>query len=227
MEKFTDIYQRAATRKGGEKSLQSLLSKPLDAKQLLQVSDDEWLEEFTRKIFQSGFYWSVITKKWPGFREVFWDFNVNKLLMMPPEMLEEKSTDVRIVRNYKKVKTIVENASMIAFATKDIGKNFNQFIADWPSNDIVGLWVWLKKHGSRLGGNTGPYALRAMGKDTFLLSNDVVIFLKANGIVDGGLWSKQSLLATQAFFNIMQEQCGLSLQEISQTIAYSMGDNRL
>jgi 3-methyladenine DNA glycosylase Tag len=149
------------------------------------------------------------------------------LKMMPPEMLEEKSTDVRIVRNYKKVKTIVENASMIAFATKDIGKNFNQFIADWPSNDIVGLWVWLKKHGSRLGGNTGPYALRAMGKDTFLLSNDVVIFLKANGIVDGGLWSKQSLLATQAFFNIMQEQCGLSLQEISQTIAYSMGDNRL
>ena len=28
--------------------------------------------EFTRKIFQSGFYWSVIEKKWPGFEEVFW-----------------------------------------------------------------------------------------------------------------------------------------------------------
>jgi 3-methyladenine DNA glycosylase Tag len=227
MEKFTDIYQRAATRKGGEMPLQSLLSKPLDVKQLLQVSDDEWLEEFTRKIFQSGFYWSVINNKWPGFREVFWGFNVNKLLMMPPEMLEEKSTDVRIVRNYKKVKTIVENASMIAFATKDLDKNFNHFVADWPGNDIVGLWTWLKKHGSRLGGNTGPYALRSMGKDTFLLSNDVEVFLRTNGIIDGGLRSNQSLQATQTFFNTMQEQCGLSLQEISQTIAYSVGDNHI
>lgn len=227
METFTDIYQRAASRKGGEKSLESLLYKPLSSKQLLEVSDDDWLEEFTRKIFQSGFYWSVINKKWPGFREVFWDFNVNKLLMMPPEMLEEKSTDKRIVRNYKKVKTITENASMIAFATKDTGKNFNQFIADWPSNNIVELWAWLKKNGSRLGGNTGPYALRAMGKDTFLLSNDVVLYLKTNGVIEGGLHSKKSLLATQVFFNSMQKESGLSIQEISQTIAYSVGDNHV
>ena len=42
------------------------------------------------KVFQSGFYWSVINNKWAGFREVFWDFSVEKLLMMPPDMLEQK-----------------------------------------------------------------------------------------------------------------------------------------
>ena len=173
MEKFSDIYKRAVERKGSEKMLKLLLAKPLSTKQLVTLSDDDWLEEFTRKVFQSGFYWSVINSKWAGFREVFWDFSVEKLLMMPPDMLEQKASDERIVRNYKKVKTITENAYMIHEVTAQHG-SFSQFIANWPSEDIIGLWAYLKKHGARLGGNTGPYALRALGKDTFLLSRDVV-----------------------------------------------------
>lgn len=227
METFYDIQQRAAQRKGGKAALASIVYKPLTSKQLMKVTDDEWLEEFTRKIFQSGFYWSVIDKKWPGFREVFWDFNIKKLLMMPPEMLEEKSSDERIVRNYNKVKTVPINAAMIHFAAKDEGKAFHQLVAEWPTDDIIGLWAWLKKHGARLGGNTGPYALRAMGKDTFLLSRDVEAYLRANEIIDGGVQSKKSLTAAQEFFNQMQQESGLTLQEISQTIAYSVGDNQI
>lgn len=227
MEKFSDIYQRAAQRKGGDQALASLVSKPLTAKKLSLVHEDQWLEEFTRKIFQSGFYWSVINKKWPGFREVFWDFNVKKILMMPQEMLEQKSTDERIVRNYNKVKTIPLNASMIHFATQDYDKSFSQFIAGWPGEDIVNLWIWLKKNGARLGGNTGPYALRAMGKDTFILSRDVEGYLRAHRHIDGGINSKKSLSAIQIFFNEMQQQSGLSMQEISQIISYSVGDNHV
>jgi len=225
MEKFKDIQHRAAERKGGKKALACLISQPLSAQQVAEIHEDLWLEEFTRKIFQSGFYWSVINNKWPGFREVFWDFNVSKLLMMSSEMLEEKSADERIVRNYTKVKTIPINASMVHFSSKEQGKNFGQFIADWPTNDIVNLWAWLKKNGARLGGNTGQYALRAMGKDTFILSRDVEAYLRAHNHIEGGLQSKKSLNAAQAFFNEMQQQSGLSLQEISQTISYSVGDN--
>ena len=47
------------------------------------------------------------------------------------------------------------------------GESFSKLIAEWPSEDITGLWAFLKKNGSRLGGNTGPYALRTLGKDTF------------------------------------------------------------
>lgn len=227
MEKFKDIQHRAAERKGGRKALNFLLSQPLPAQEVAKIHEDLWLEEFTRKIFQSGFYWSVINNKWPGFREVFWDFNVSKLLMMPSEMLEEKSTDVRIVRNYNKVKTIPINASMVHFSSKDHGDTFGQFVADWPATDIVNLWAWLKKNGARLGGNTGQYALRAMGKDTFILSRDVEAYLRANNHIEGGLQSKKSLNAAQAFFNDMQQQSGLSLQEISQTVSYSVGDNRV
>ena len=116
---------------------------------------------------------------------------------------------------------------MINFSKKDNDLNFNEFIAQWPVDDIVGLWAWLKKHGARLGGNTGPYSLRAMGKDTFLLSRDVESYLRAHKIIDGGLQSKKSLAAIQSFFNEMRAQSGLSLQEISQTISYSVGDNRV
>lgn len=224
MEKFSNIYHRAAQRKCGEQMLLSLLNDPLPAVEIANIADDLWLEEFTRKIFQSGFYWSVINNKWPGFREVFWDFNIDKLLMMPPEMLESKACDVRIVRNYNKVKTIPANALMIHDVSEEHG-SFGQFIAQWPSDDIIGLWAYLKQHGSRLGGNTGPYSLRAMGKDTFMLSRDVEAYLRANDIIEGGLQSKRSLRATQDFFNEMQQQSGLSLQHISQTISYSCGDN--
>jgi len=227
MEKFSDIHNRAADRKGGEVALSHLLSSPLSAVEIAALHEDLWLEEFTRKIFQSGFYWSVIEKKWPGFREVFWNFSVNKLMMMPPEMLEKISTDTRIVRNYTKVKTVPVNASMIRYATEDQEVPFSQFIADWPTNDIIGLWAWLKKHGARLGGNTGQYALRAMGKDTFILSRDVEAYLRAHNHIDGGIQTKRSLTAAQHFFNDMQQECGLSMQEISQTVSYSVGDNRV
>ncbi len=226
MEKFSDIYKRAVERKGSEKMLKLLLAKPLSTKQLVTLSDDDWLEEFTRKVFQSGFYWSVINSKWAGFREVFWDFSVEKLLMMPPDMLEQKASDERIVRNYKKVKTITENAYMIHEVTAQHG-SFSQFIANWPSEDIIGLWAYLKKHGARLGGNTGPYALRALGKDTFLLSRDVESYLRAHKIIDGGLQTKKSLSAAQAFFNELQQQSGLSMQELSLIVAYGVGDNRV
>lgn len=226
MEKFQDIYQRAAQRKGGAAMLEQLLQAPLTAEQLKRLPDDAWLEEFTRKIFQSGFYWSVINNKWAGFREVFWDFSVDKLLMMPPDMLEQKASDERIVRNFKKVQTIPHNAYMIHDVAAEHG-SFSQFIANWPTDDIIGLWAYLKKHGARLGGNTGPYTLRALGKDTFLLSRDVESYLRAHKIIDGGLQTKKSLTAAQAFFNELQQQSGLSLQELSLILAYSVGHNRV
>ncbi|MBQ4834622.1 DNA-3-methyladenine glycosylase I [Pseudoalteromonas sp. MMG010] len=226
MENFQDIYLRAIERKGSEAMLKQLLVKPATNKQLKALTDDDWLEEFTRKVFQSGFYWSVINNKWPGFREVFWQFNIEKLLMMPPEMLEQKATDERIIRNFKKVQTIPENTMMIHDVAQQHG-SFSKFISEWPSDNIIGLWAYLKKHGARLGGNTGAYALRALGKDTFLLSRDVENYLRAHKIIEGGLQTKKSLTAAQAFFNSLQQQSGLSMQELSLIVAYSVGDNRV
>ncbi|WP_394239752.1 DNA-3-methyladenine glycosylase I [Vibrio astriarenae] len=223
-ESFDDIYSRACQRKGGVEALESLLTEPLSNKQLALIPDDRFLAQFSMSIFQSGFVWRVIRNKWPAFEEVFWEFNIEKLLMMPADMLERKSQDVRIVRNFTKVKTIPANAQMIRNIQLEHG-SFAQFIANWPESDIVGLWLYLKKHGQRLGGNTGPYALRQLGKDTFILSSDVESYLRAHSIIEGGLYSKRSLDAIQRAFNHWQDESGRSLTELSRLIAYGVGEN--
>lgn len=234
-ESFKSLYQRAADRKGGKSALELLLGKRILGKKLLddnpaeqsiaQLTDDRVLAAFTKQIFKSGFVWRVVENKWPDFEEHFFNFNIEKMLMMPEEMLERKAADPKIIRNYNKVKTIKANAQMIFDVTLDKKISFAQFIHDWPSEDIIGLWTYLKKHGQRLGGNTGPYALRLLGKDTFILSSDVEAYLRAQQVIDGGLQSKKSLTAIQAYFNKLQSESGYSLTQLSRLIAFASGDN--
>lgn len=224
LESYQQLYQRACERKGGPAAIELLLSKPISDDQVRKISDDRFLAEFTKKVFQSGFVWRVVRNKWPDFERVFFEFNIDKVLMMPDEMLEQKAQDPSIIRNYNKVKTVRENALMIDSVRRQHG-SFAGFVADWPAEDIIGLWSYLKQHGARLGGNTGPYGLRALGKDTFLLSEDAKSYFTAREIISGGASSKRSLNAIQGAFNELQQQSGRSFQELSQIIAFSVGDN--
>jgi len=226
MESFQDIYLRAAKRKGGKKTLTALLGEHPEHTHLTSLSDDRLLSAFTKKIFQSGFVWRVVENKWLDFEEHFFNFNIEKMLMMPAEMLERKASDPKIIRNFKKVQTIKANAQMI-FEEQQNGHSFAEFIANWPSDNIIGLWAYLKKNGQRLGGNTGPYALRILGKDTFLLSRDVEGYFRAHDLISGGIQSKTSLNAIQAAFNHWQEESGLSLSQLSRLIAFATGDNHI
>lgn len=234
-ESFKSLYQRAADRKGGRVALELLLGKKILGKKLLddnaaeeniaKLSDDRILAAFTKQIFKSGFVWRVVENKWSDFEEHFFHFNLEKVMMMPEEMLERKASDPKIIRNFTKVKTIKANAQMMFDITLEKNTSFAQFINDWPSSDIIGLWAFLKKNGQRLGGNTGPYALRLLGKDTFILSSDVEAYLRASNVIDGGLQSKKSLTAIQHYFNGLQKESGYSLTQLSRLIAFASGDN--
>ena len=57
LEKFDDIYQRAAARKGGAAKLNILLGPGQQDQFLVAISDDRFLAEFSKKVFQSGFVW--------------------------------------------------------------------------------------------------------------------------------------------------------------------------
>jgi 3-methyladenine DNA glycosylase Tag len=225
-EQFSLILARAAERKGGLAAVKALTSKPLTSKQLLEYSSADWLAAFSKKVFQSGFVWRVVEQKWAGFNEVFFDFSPEKILMLSDEMLATKAQDPRIIRNGNKVLTIRANAQMIYELTLERG-SFSALIANWPSDDIISLWALLKKRGARLGGNTGAYALRAMGKDTFLLSQDIEAYFRGHQLIDGGLTSLGNLRKIQAQFNQWQQQSGLSYQEMSRIVAMSVGDNYL
>lgn len=220
-ETFDSIYQRAASRHQGEAMLESLLDKPLNAEELSQIGDDRWLAAMTQKIFQSGINWQVVRNKWPNFESVFFGFDIEKMLLISDEMWEEKAQDARIIRNFGKVMTIRENALMMHEASIKHG-SFAKMVADWPSSDIIGLWAYLKKEGKRLGGNTGPYSLRIMGKDTFILSRDVEGYLRNREIITTGRDTQSAWRAAQEAFTHWQQESQRPLSQISQVIAYSV-----
>jgi 3-methyladenine DNA glycosylase Tag len=220
-EHFESIFNRAALRHGGENQLEQRLSHSLSTSDLSQYKDDRWLSAFSQKVFQCGINWRVVRNKWPNFEDVFFKFDIEKMLLIHDEMWEEKAKDQSIIRHFGKVMTIRENALMISECQSSHG-SFSNFVAQWPSNDIVGLWKYLKKNGARLGGNTGPYTLRAMGKDTFMLTKDVEGYLRLHDIISTGRDTQSALKAAQDAFNHWHDESGRSYTEISQCIALSI-----
>lgn len=223
-EKFELIYERASRRKGGQAALEALVGEPLSKNEIKGLTDDRFLSEFTKKVFQSGFVWRVVRQKWPHFEHEFFEFDIDKILLLPDEILEKKAINPDIIRNLTKVRTIRDNALMIKEVQLEHG-SFAEFVAEWPTDNIIELWAFLKKEGARLGGNTGAYALRTIGVDTFLVSNDVEGYFKARNIISGSAKSKRSLTAIQNQFNTWQQESGRTYQAISQILAMSVGDN--
>ena len=100
--------------------------------------------------------------------------------------------------------------------------DFAAFFADWPPADLVGLFAFLKKRGSRLGGNTGQYFLRFLGKDAFIFSRDVCAALVREGVVDKPPTSKRDMAKAQAAFTHWHEESGRPYCQISQILAFSI-----
>ena len=222
MQAFSSIYEKAAARKGGAAELEALLPKPKTAAQLKKVGDDRYLAEMTKCVFRSGFVWQIIERKWPGFEAAFDRFDTGSCAMLSDEDLERLGVDERIVRNAKKIASVRANAQFIREVKSEHG-SFGKFLADWPVDDIVGLWDELKRRGDRLGGATGAFFLRFMGKDTFMLSPDVVKALVRAKVVDKAPSSKKALAAVQAAFNEWREESGRPLCAISRTLSCSIG----
>ena len=116
---------------------------------------------------------------------------------------------------------------MIADTERRENRSFGEFVAAWPADDIIGLWLYLKKHGNRLGGNTGPYALRTLGVDSFLMTADVEAFLRNHAIIDSGTHSLRALKAAQAYFNDLRQESGRTLSELSRLVSLGIGRNNL
>lgn len=222
MQNYQAIFDRAAARHGGAKALAAKLaeSQPKSPAELAAIPDDRWLAEITRRVFQAGFNWSVIEKKWDGFEAAFEGFPVGRWAMASDDDLDALARDTRIVRNPQKIHTIRENAVFLGNLAKEHG-SAARFFADYPVTDYVGLLDILKKRGSRLGGATAQYFLRFIGKDSFVLSSDVTAALIAAGVIDKPPTSAKALSAVQEAFNGWMAESGRPLVQISRTLALS------
>lgn len=221
MRSFAEILEIAAARKGGVAAVMRDIPVPKTADELAAIPDDRWLAQFARVILQAGISWTVVEAKWPGIEEAFDGFDVNRVAFMPEDWFEALCNDKRVIRSPPKLRAIHENAVMIQRVSRDKG-SFGRFVGDWPSNDYAGLLQWLQANGARLGGSSGPYALRFMGRDGFVLSQDVVARLVAEGVIDKAPTSKKGWAAVQAAFNAWAAESGQPLTTISRVLAQSL-----
>ena len=224
MHTFAEIYSVAAAHKGGPEALEALIAPhaPKSRDELAATPDDRWLSRMSRCVFQAGFSWQVIEKKWPGFEEAFEGFDPNRCAMMSDDTFDALLKDRRIVRNGQKVASVRANGQFLVDLAREHGSAARVF-ADWPDDDYAGLLDLLKLRASRLGGGSAMYFLRSMGKPSFITSRDVVAALIREGVVDRPPTGKRDLKAVQAAFNAWAEESGRDLTSISRTLAMSVG----
>ncbi len=215
------LYEFALQRKGSISELEDFLPKPASAEELRELSDDRYLSLMSRRIFRAGLRHAMVDARWPAFEEAFWGFDPEKMQLLSAEHLERHMQNKALIRHLGKLKSIPRNAQLILDIRREYG-SFGNFLAQWPSSEIIGLWRLLHKRGYQLGGRSAPGFLRMAGKDTFLLTTDVVAALIAQGVIERAPTRQADLQQVQTAFNKLQESSGRPLCQLSAMLALTV-----
>jgi 3-methyladenine DNA glycosylase Tag len=217
---FEAIEQRARERVGGAQALTSRLPRPKSADELRSIPDHRYLSQMSLRIFRAGLKHSVVDAKWPAFEEVFSGFEPQRVVAMSDEQLESLLQDTRVIRHWGKLKSVRANAAMIMQLADKGG--MGAWLADWPREDVVALWADLAKRFSQLGGNSGPYFLRMVGKDTFIMSPSVISALNHWDAFEGTPKSKADKAKVQDVFNAWVRASSRPMCQVSMILALSV-----
>ena len=220
MKDFDWILHRAQELKGFE--LDSYMPQLASEQSLIEQDGAFYLSLLGLRIFRAGLKHSVVDAKWPMFEQVFKGFKPAYVASLSDEALEQHMLQPGLIKHWGKMKALRTNAAWIMELEREQG-GFGAFIASWPVTDIVNLWLEMKKKGAQLGGRSAPAVLRMAGKDTFMLSEDVMVQLRAQGVVHKieDNKAKRDLLAIQNAFNQWHEQSGLPMSHISRMLSFT------
>lgn len=126
-------------------------------------TDAEYLDNLTRKIFISGFSGDPVATRWPRFREVFYAFDPGTVAEMPGLLIDHLQQDPGIIRNKRKLRATVANASEFV----RIGEEFGSFHDYLRSLDDLSYERRAREIGKRftsVGPNTVYYFLEDAGE---------------------------------------------------------------
>lgn len=221
MSPFATIEKRAAERVGGMDELAAKLPEPASAADLRSVGDDRYLSQMSLRVFRAGLRHALVDKRWPAFEKVFMGFEPRRVRAMSDEALEGLMKDERLIRHWGKIKSVRANAAAMLEVAEAFG-GFGGYLADWPDTDTTGLWADLSKRFQQLGGHSGPYLLRMVGKDTFLLTGDVVRALNHWKAFDGTPKGKRDRAQVQDAFNRWRAETNRPHCQLSRILALSI-----
>ena len=135
---------------------------PMQWKTEKPKSDDGYFERMTRALMQAGLNWTMIEKKWPNFKKAFANFSISKVSEFGEGNVKTLMKDASIVRNEKKIRSVIANAQ----ESKRIAKEFGSFRAylDSFKGDEERLLADLQKRFRHLGESSSRIFLYMVGE---------------------------------------------------------------
>lgn len=101
------------------------------------VHDDRrWFEYMVLDAFQAGLSWKTVLHKREGFRQVFFDFDPERVAKMSETEMEAARQNAGIIRNRLKIEAAVKNASAFLKLQKREG-SFNSYIWSFTDGKII------------------------------------------------------------------------------------------
>ncbi|BBM02386.1 DNA-3-methyladenine glycosylase I [Microbulbifer sp. GL-2] len=222
MRNFLEIEAPVIDRFGGEDGLEAKLTKPKAPERVQSISNSQWLSAASRAVFQAGFSWKVVEKKWSGIEKIFYGFDLSFCRYLSEEALDDLMRQEGMIKHWTKTRSIQRNADFFWYLSNEYG-NLGNYFSGWNTSNYVENLKYLRKGGDRLGGKTAQVFLRRMGVDTLIFASDTIRALVREGVVDKSPSSKKDWAALQNAIETWQAQSNRSLNEISQILSLSVG----
>ncbi|WP_125567849.1 DNA-3-methyladenine glycosylase I [Companilactobacillus insicii] len=107
-------------------------------KEWCKVSHDEryFFEMLTLELSQAGLSWSTIIKRREGYREVFDNFDIDKVAKFDESKKKQLLQDSRIIRNKLKVSATINNAQLIK-KMHEKNQKFSDYIWSFVDNKPI------------------------------------------------------------------------------------------
>lgn len=90
-------------------------------------TDAEYLDNLSHKVFISGFSDAPVKARWPRIREVFYAFDPGTVAEMPGLLIEHVQQDPGVIRNGRKLRATVANASEFVRIHEEFG-SFHDYL---------------------------------------------------------------------------------------------------
>ena len=137
--------------------------------------DNKLFEMLLLESFQAGLSWECVLNKREAFKEVFDNFNYQKISNYNEEKIEELLNNKNIIRNKRKIKSAITNAKIFMDIQKEY-QSFSNYLWSFTNNEIIyeydkttsslsdTISKDLKKRGMKFVGTTIIYSyLQAVG----------------------------------------------------------------
>ena len=126
--------------------------------------DTRYFEVLSKAVFNAGFSYQVVNRKWEGIREVFNEFNPKILSNWTIDEISDALNSPKIIRNLKKVKAIVSNAEVFLDLIEKHG-SFEKYLKSFRNKTYDEKLKVLSKQFKWLGPTGAHFFLWSVGEN--------------------------------------------------------------